>query len=77
MNNDNTPQPMAMQQLQGSGMNDWYAGYAEGVSDGQKMAADRIEALEKALRKIMDCEELDAFTLQDIARAALAPEQDK
>ena len=40
-------------------------------------AAARIEALEAALRKIMDCEELDAFTLQDIARAALAPEQDR
>ena len=40
-------------------------------------AAARIEALETALREIMDCEELDAFTLQDIAPAALAPEQDK
>jgi len=31
----------------------------------------RIEMLEVTLREIMDCEELDAFTLQDIARAAL------
>ena len=50
MIDDNVPQTMAMQQLQGSGMNDWYAGYAEGVSDGQKTAAARIESLEAALR---------------------------
>ena len=48
------------------------------ITTGELVQANyRIEALEAALREIMDCEELDAFTLQDIARAALAPEQDK
>ena len=76
MIDDHTPQTMAMQQLQGSGMNDWYAGYAEGASDGQKMAADRIEALEAALREIANWPPSTEYA-RDLARAALAPEQDK
>ena len=39
-------------------------------------AADRIEALEAALREILDWDELP-LRIQWIARAALAPEQDK
>ena len=38
-------------------------------------AAERIETLEAALRKIAACND-DAFA-EDIARAALAPEQEK
>jgi hypothetical protein len=43
-------------------------------------AADRIEALEAALREIADKRKLDAVaavSMQAIARAALAPEQDQ
>ena len=59
---------MAMQQLQGS---------------GQMKQRDRIEALEKALREIVKmCDvrihRLSLFDeIQQHARAALAPEQDK
>jgi hypothetical protein len=51
--------------------------FSKGIAGNIEEAAERIEALEKALRNIMNCEELDAFTLQDIARAALAPEPSK
>ena len=40
-------------------------------------AADRIEALEKALRAILDWDEDLPLRIQWIARAALTPEQDK
>jgi hypothetical protein len=47
------------------------------VSDGQKRAADRIEALETALREIMTNKDEDHWEVNRIARAALAPEQEK
>ena len=43
-------------------------------------AADRIEALEAALREIVQKRKMDAVaatSMQAIARAALAPEKDK
>ena len=40
-------------------------------------AVDRIEALEKALRKIAELEYLTDEAMQKIAEDALAPEQDK
>jgi hypothetical protein len=40
-------------------------------------AADRIEALENALRKIAETSYMQDQALSDIVSAALAPEQDK
>jgi hypothetical protein len=47
------------------------------VDKDRKEAADRIEALEAALREIAEGSLLDGAVAAGIARAALAPEQDK
>ena len=70
------PQTMAMQQLQGSGLTERLRDYNSMHAAKDMMeAAARIEALEKALRDIVEAG--DFWEMDSIARAALAPEQDK
>ena len=53
--------------------------YCDGNNDLMDAAADRIEQLEKALRKIADCATLPAqndIEMREIARAALGEKKD-
>jgi two-component sensor histidine kinase len=64
MTDDNTPQTMAMQQLQGSG--------AGQMNDENVRLQKRVEALEAALREIMTNKDEDHWEVNRIARAVLA-----
>jgi hypothetical protein len=86
MTDDHTPQTMAMQQLQGSGagqMNDLVKRLRGSTINIGLVheAADRIEVLSAALRDVIiltESEEVgSARDVIEVARAALAPEQDE
>jgi hypothetical protein len=63
---------MAMQQLQGSAREELAGLIVKNIE-----LQERIEALERALREIAEWDDNGDQIAGDIARAALAPEQDK